>query len=60
MTRKHFVALAANLSDALDKATTPEKKAGVVMAIKAVTATCAGFNPQFDSNRFEAACGLGG
>ena len=60
MTKKHFVALAAALREAGYSypigITTPETQHK--RDILAITAVCARFNPNFDRDRFLAACGV--
>jgi hypothetical protein len=58
MTRKHFEAIASALLEARKMVGTRLECDGVDTAIRQISQVCASFNGQFDSDRFERACGL--
>jgi hypothetical protein len=58
MSRKHFVVVAATLRLQLEAAISEEAKRAVRETIRALAVDFCDFNPNFDRNRFLAACGL--
>jgi len=50
MTRKHFTAIAMNLN----------ATGASAMTCRSIAHTCAGFNSNFDFDKFMEACGHGG
>ena len=59
MSRKHFEALAAALRSNAPSPESDSHEAELFESIvKAVAGVCERFNPRFDRERFERACGL--
>jgi hypothetical protein len=58
MSRKHFIAMAAEFKAILDSLDVPEARAGVILAIEAFMRVAASINGRFDRGRFRSACGL--
>jgi hypothetical protein len=58
MTKKHFVAMAAEFRILLDSMQDAEARAAVVLTIEAFMRVAASINDRFDRDRFRSACGL--
>lgn len=58
LTRKDFVAKAAEFHRVLRLAKDPERYAEVVREVDAYMRVAANSNPRFDARRFRDACGL--
>ena len=58
MTRRDYVAIAAELADARRYSDHPEQRLGIDAAAERIADTLARDNPRFDRKRFLAACGV--
>jgi hypothetical protein len=59
MSRKHFEALAREISEAYANAATPEARTAVAEMAGRIARVCSDNNPNFSDKRFLAACGIG-
>lgn len=58
MSRKDFVAIAAEIQRLADEADTPDKRAMLVRTAERLCVVFADLNGRFDSGRFLQACGM--
>lgn len=58
LTRKHFVAKAAEFARVLPLCQSPERRAAIMLEIEQYMDNAKAVNGRFDSARFRAACGL--
>jgi len=58
MTKKHFIAMAADFKTILANSDSPEAKLATRACIEAFMSVAAGINGSFDYARFRTACGM--
>jgi hypothetical protein len=58
MTKKHFIAMAAEFQLLIDTVGTEQEKVGIKHSVGAFIRVAQQDNPKFDAARFRTACGL--
>lgn len=58
MTKKHFIAIAADIRHRMDRAESTADECLIDSLAYDLAATFEGFNPNFDRTKFLAACGV--